>query len=74
MEVAKANIHRRSFDFTYHAVKINYLDKEVNGDYKLTEDLFNQYRALKEQFDRDWERLRTCEEYCKKKPVKKGSI
>ncbi len=68
-EVAKANIIGDLFDFTYHAVKINYLDKEVNGDYKLTEDLFNQYRALKAQFDRDWEQLsaclRECEKYCK---------
>jgi len=53
-------------NFSYHYLKINYLDSEVNGDYKFTEDLFKQYELLKAQFDKDWEKLRECEEYCKK--------
>ena len=51
---------------SYHYLKIDYLDSEVNRDYKFTEDLFQQYELLKAQFDKDWQRLRECEECCKK--------
>jgi hypothetical protein len=56
----------RAANLTYHYFKIDYLDKEVNRDYKLTDDLFRQYDALKAQFDKDWKNLKECEELCKK--------
>jgi len=59
------NALKTTSDLVYHFVKINYLDEEVNRDYKLTDDLFKQYDALKNQFDKDWKNLKECEEYCK---------
>jgi len=60
------NVLRSVLDVSYHIVKINFLDEEVNRDYKFTEDLFKQYNGLKSQLDKDMQKLRKCENYSKK--------
>jgi hypothetical protein len=61
-----ANAFHMVINTVYLSVKINYLDNEVNGDYKFTEDLFKQYKILKAQFDKDMEKYKKCQDYSKK--------
>jgi len=37
----------------YHIIKIDFLDEEVNRDYKLTDDLLKSYERLKDQLNKD---------------------
>jgi hypothetical protein len=54
-------------------VKIDYLDSEVNRDYKLTDDLLKSYERLKDQLDKDMKKLKECENYSKKLSEKEES-
>ena len=53
-------------DVAYHIIKIDFLDEEVNRNYKLTDDLLNSYERLKDQLDKDMKKLKECENYSKK--------
>jgi hypothetical protein len=53
-------------DVAYHIIKIDFLDEEVNRDYKLTDDLLKSYERLKDQLDKDMKKLKECENYSKK--------
>jgi molecular chaperone GrpE (heat shock protein) len=60
-------------DVSYHIIKIDFLDEEVNRDYKLTDDLLKSYERLKDQLDKDMKKLKECENYSKKLSEKEES-
>jgi hypothetical protein len=60
-------------DISYHIIKIDFLDEEVNRDYKLTDDLLKSYERLKDQLDKDMKKLKECENYSKKLSEKEES-
>jgi hypothetical protein len=64
---------RSASDVAYHIIKIDFLDEEVNRDYKLTDDLLKSYEGLKDQLDKDMKKLKECENYSKKLSEKEES-
>jgi molecular chaperone GrpE (heat shock protein) len=60
------SILKSASDVSYHIIKIDFLDEEVNRDYKLTDDLLKSYERLKDQLDKDMKKLKECENYSKK--------
>jgi len=68
-----ANAFHMGINIGYLWVKIDYLDSEVNRDYKLTDDLLKSYERLKDQLDKDMKKLKECENYSKKISEKEES-
>jgi hypothetical protein len=47
-------------------VKAFLLEKEGSTYILLTDKMKDRYEEIKRKFDRDWKRLKECEELCKK--------
>ena len=68
-----ANAFYMGINIGYLWVKIDYLDSEVNRDYKLMDDLLKSYERLKDRLDKDMKKLKECENYSKKLSEKEES-
>jgi len=53
-------------DTSYYLVKAFLLEKEGSTYILLTDKMKDRYEEIKRKFDRDWKRLKECEELCKK--------
>jgi hypothetical protein len=53
-------------DTSYYVVKAFLLEKEGSTYILLTDKMKDRYEEIKRKFDRDWKRLKECEELCKK--------
>jgi hypothetical protein len=53
-------------DTSYYLVKAFLLEKEGSTYILLTDKMKDRYEEIKMKFDRDWKRLKECEELCKK--------
>jgi hypothetical protein len=53
-------------DTSYHLVRAFLLEKEGSTYILLTDKMKDRYEEIKRKFDRDWKRLKECEELCKK--------
>jgi hypothetical protein len=53
-------------DTSYYLVKAFLLEEEGSTYILLTDKMKDRYEEIKRKFDRDWKRLKECEELCKK--------